>query len=152
MHQNFHTHYCEANHCRISEVTEPSAPEIATTALALLILALSVTDWHVPRWLPRHQLLCKILTAVCMHTLRMDYACTTMAFLLPTFRKRPQKEGGAARKRRATMSPATEQTWGHQRTRMQRCRIHKIVHQCRSGALLLSRTLLQSTSQQGRKP
>ena len=47
-----------------------------------------------------------------MHTLRMDYACTTMAFLVPTFGKRPQKEGGDARKRRATMSPATEQTLG----------------------------------------
>ena len=93
-------------------MTEPYALEIATTALALLILALLVTDWHVPRWLPRHQLLCKLLTAVCMHMLRMDYACTTMAFLLPTFGKRPQEEGGAARKRTATMSPATEQTLG----------------------------------------
>jgi hypothetical protein len=34
MHQDFHTHYCEASHCQISEVTEPSALEIATTALA----------------------------------------------------------------------------------------------------------------------
>ena len=93
-------------------MTEPSAPETATAALALLILTLSATDWHVPRWLPRHQLLCKMLTAMCMHTLRTDYACTTMAFLLPTFGKRPQEEGGAARKRTATMSPATEQTLG----------------------------------------
>ena len=112
MHQDFPTHYRVANHCRLSEVSELSAPEIATTACALLILALSVTDWHVPQWLPRHQLLCKILTAVCMYTLRVDYACTTMAFLLPTFGKRPQEEGGAARKRTATMSPATEQTLG----------------------------------------
>ena len=35
-----------------------------------------------------------------------------MAFLLPTFGKRPQEEGGTARKRTATMSPATEQTPG----------------------------------------
>jgi len=35
-----------------------------------------------------------------------------MAFLLPTFGKRAQEESGAARKRTATMSPATEQTLG----------------------------------------
>ena len=35
-----------------------------------------------------------------------------MALLLPTFGKRPQEEGGAARKRRGTISPATEQTLG----------------------------------------
>ena len=99
----------------IVKLTIASAPETATAALALLVLTLSDTDWHVPRWLPRHQLLCKMLTAMCMHTLRTDYACTTMAFLLPTFGKRPQEEGGTARKRTATnptMSPATEQTLG----------------------------------------
>jgi len=47
-----------------------------------------------------------------MQALRMDLACTAMAFLLPTFGKRPQEEGGTARKRTATMSPATEQTPG----------------------------------------
>ena len=46
--------------------------EIATTTLALLSLVLAVTDWHVPRWLPRHQLLCQIVSAAVMHTLRMD--------------------------------------------------------------------------------
>ena len=112
MHQDLYTRCCEANHCWIMEVIEPSAPETATAALALHILTLSATDWHVPRWLPCHELLCKMLTAVCMHTLQTDYACTTMAFLLPTFGKRPQEEGGAARKRTATMSPATEQTLG----------------------------------------
>ena len=47
-----------------------------------------------------------------MQALRMDLACTAMAFLLPTFGKRPQEEGSTARKRTATMSPATEQTPG----------------------------------------
>ena len=56
-----------------------------TITLALLILSLSVADWHVPRWLQHHQLLCRLLTAMCMHTLRMDCRCTMMAFLLPTF-------------------------------------------------------------------
>ena len=84
--------------------------EIATTTLALLSLVLAVTDWHVPRWLPRHQLLCQIVSAAVMHTLRMDDRCTIMAFLVPTFGKRPQTESGAARKRTATMGPSTEQT------------------------------------------
>ena len=47
-----------------------------------------------------------------MHSLRMDGACTTMAFLLPTFGKRPQEERGAARKRTATMTPTSAQTLG----------------------------------------
>ena len=90
--------------CPISATTEPSAPEIATTAFALFILSLCVAGVHVPRWLPWHRLLCRLLTALCMHSLRMDGACTTMAFLLPTFGKRPQEERGAARKRTATGS------------------------------------------------
>ena len=112
IHWDLFTYFCESNHCWISAVTEPSAQEIATTALALVILSLSAIDWHVPRWLPRHQLLCQILTAMCMQTLRMDCAYTTIAFLLPTFGKRPREEGDAARKRTVTMSPATEQTLG----------------------------------------
>ena len=100
------------NHCRVSAVNAPSAQEIATIALALLILSLSIIDWHVPRGVRSQQLLCRILTAMSMQALRMDLACTAMAFLLPTFGKRPQEEGGTARKRTATMSPATEQTPG----------------------------------------
>ena len=75
----------ESIHHQINAATEPSAQEIATITLALLILSLSVADWHVPRWLQHHQLLCRLLTAMCMHTLRMDCRCTIMAFLLPTF-------------------------------------------------------------------
>ena len=100
------------NHCRASAVNAPSTQEIATIALALLILFLSIIDWHVPRGVRSQQLLCRILTAMSMQALRMDLACTAMAFLLPTFGKRPQEEGGTARKRTATMSPATEQTPG----------------------------------------
>ena len=100
------------NHCRVSAVNAPSAQEIATIALALLILSLSIIDWHVPRGFRSQQLLCRILTAMSMQALRMDLACTAMAFLLPTFGKRPQEEGSTARKRTATMSPATEQTPG----------------------------------------
>ena len=112
MQWDFFTYAYESNHCWVSAVTEPSAQEIATTALALGILSLSAIDWHVPRWLPRHQLLCQILTAMCMQLLRMDSAYTTLAFLLPTFGKRPREESDAARKRTVTMSPATEQTLG----------------------------------------
>ena len=91
MQMDFFTYAYESNHCWVSAVTEPSAQEIATTALALVILSLSAIDWHVPRWLPRHQLLCQILTAMCMQTLRMDSAYTTLAFLLPTFGKDREK-------------------------------------------------------------
>jgi len=97
MQLDFFTYAYESNHCWVSAVTEPSAQEIATTALALGILSLSAIDWHVPRWLPRHQLLCQILTAMCMQMLRMDSAYTTLAFLLPTFGKRPRDESHAAR-------------------------------------------------------
>ena len=91
MQLDFFTYAYESNHCWVSAVTEPSAQEIATTALALVILSLSAIDWHVPRWLPRHQLLCKILAAMCMQLLRMDSAYTTLAFLLPTFGKDREK-------------------------------------------------------------
>ena len=58
MHWDLFTYFCESNHCWISAMTEPSVQVIATTALALVILSLSAIDWHVPRWLPRHELLC----------------------------------------------------------------------------------------------
>ena len=112
MHRDLYTYQCESDHCRVSAVSAPSAQEIATIALALLILSLSIIDWHVPRGVRSQQLLCRILTAMSMQALRMDLACAAMAFLLPTFGKRPQEEGNTARKRTATMSPATEQTPG----------------------------------------
>ena len=112
MHWNLFTYFCESKHCLISALIEPTAQDIAITALALVILSLSAIAWHVPRWLPRHQLLCQILTAMCMQTLRMDCAYTTIAFLLPTFGKRSREEGDAASKRTVSMIPATEQTLG----------------------------------------
>ena len=87
MHWDLFTCSRESIHHKINAATEPSAQEIATITLALLILSLSVADWHVPRWLQHHQLLCQLLTAMCMHTLRSDCWCTIMAFLLPTFGK-----------------------------------------------------------------
>ena len=85
MHRDLYTHYCESSHCRARAGNAPSAHEIATIALALLILSLSIIDWHVPRWVRGRQLLCRILTAMSMQTLRMDLACTAMAFLLQAF-------------------------------------------------------------------
>ena len=99
MHRDLYTYHCESDHCRVSAVSAPSAQEIATIALALLILSLSIIDWHVPRGVRSQQLLCRILTAISMQALRMDLACAAMAFLQPTFGKRPQEEGGTARKR-----------------------------------------------------
>ena len=112
MHRDLCAYYRESNHCRVSAVNALSVQEIATIALALLILSLSITDWHVPRWVRCQQLLCRILTAMSMQTLRMDLACTAMAFLLPTFGKRPQDQGGTSRKRATATRPATEQTPG----------------------------------------
>ena len=64
MHWDLFTYFCESNHCWINARTDPSAQEIATAALVLVILSLSAIDWHVPRWLPRPQFLCSALTAV----------------------------------------------------------------------------------------
>ena len=47
-----------------------------------------------------------------MQALRMDLACTAMAFLLPTFGKRPRDQGDTSRKRTTATRPATEQTPG----------------------------------------
>ena len=112
MHRDLCAYYCEFNHCRVSAVSALSVQEIATIALALLILSLSIIDWHVPRWVRGQQLLCRILTAMSMQTLRMDLACTAMAFLLPTFGKRPQDQGSTPRKRATATRPGTEQTPG----------------------------------------
>ena len=69
MHRDLYTHYCEANHCQVSAMSAPSAHEITTIALAVLIVSLSIIDWHVPRWVRCQQLLCRILAAMSMQTL-----------------------------------------------------------------------------------
>ena len=66
MHWDLFTCSRESIHHQINAATEPSAQEIATITLALLILSLSGADWHVPRWLQHHQLLCQLLTAMCL--------------------------------------------------------------------------------------
>ena len=91
-------------------MSAPSAQKIATIALALLILSLSIIDWHVPRCFRSHQLLCRILTAMSMQALRVELACTVIAFVLPTFGKRSQDQGSTSRKRSTPTRPATEQT------------------------------------------
>ena len=110
MHRDLYTYHCESDHCRVSAVIAPSAQKIATIALALLILSLSIIDWHVPRCFRSHQLLCRILTAMSMQALRVELACTVIAFLLPTFGKRSQDQGSTSRKRSTPTRPATEQT------------------------------------------
>jgi hypothetical protein len=112
MHRDLYIYYCESKHCRVSAVNASSAQEIGTNALALLILSLSIIDWHVPRCCRSQQMLCRILTAMCMQALRMDRACTAMAFLLPTFGKRPQDQGDTLRTHATATRPATEQTPG----------------------------------------
>ena len=99
----------ESHPCRISAATEPSAPEIATTAFALFILSPASMSRDGCRGIGFSV---RLLTALCMHSLRMGGACTTMAFLLPTFGKRPQEERGAARERTATMTPTSAEMLG----------------------------------------
>ncbi len=112
MHRYFYTYDCQPNHCRAIGVSALSAQAIATIALALLILGLSVIHWHVPRWVRSQHMLCHILTAMPMQALRLDLACTAMAFLLPTFGNISQDQGGTSRKRATARRPATEPTLG----------------------------------------
>jgi len=104
IHLSLHSVHCEPDHCWCSLSTEPSLHEMSTIAMALISLLLALLDWHVP------PITCRILTAMCMHVLRMDSACTFVALLLPTFGKRPQDQRNTSRKRATTTSPATEQT------------------------------------------
>jgi len=71
MHRDLYTYHCESDYYWVSAVSAPSAQKIATIALALLILSLCSIDWHVPRCFRRHQLLCRILTAMSMQALRL---------------------------------------------------------------------------------
>ena len=112
MHRDLYTYHCESDYYWVSAVSAPSAQKIATIALALLILSLCIIDWHVPRRFRRHQLLCRILTAMFMQALRIELACTVIAFLLPSFGKRSQEQGSTSRKRSTPTRPATEQTPG----------------------------------------
>jgi len=104
IHLSLHNVHCEPDHCWCSALTGPSLHEMSTIAIALLTLLLALLDWHVP------PVTCRILTAMCMHAIRMDSACTFMALLLPTFGKRAQDRRNSPRKRATTTSPATEQT------------------------------------------
>jgi hypothetical protein len=104
IHLNLHSFHCEPDHCWCSALTGPSLHEMATIGIALFTLLLALLDWHVP------PVTCRILTAMCMHAVRMDSACTFMALLLPTFGKRAQDRRNSPRKRATTTSPATEQT------------------------------------------
>ena len=146
MHRELCAYYLESNHGRVSAVNALSAQEIATIALALLILILSIIDWHVPRWVRGQQLLCRILTAMSMQTLRMELACTVMAFLLPILEKdRETKEapqGSVLLPRVLVQSRRRE----HQRTRKLPCRILEMLYYCGAVALPLNPMLLQSTS------
>lgn len=104
IHLSLHSFHCEPDHCWCSALTGPSLHEASTIAIALFTLLLALLDWHVP------PVTCRILTAMCMHAIRVDSACTFMALLLPTFGKRAQDRRNSPRKRATTTSPATEQT------------------------------------------
>ena len=109
-----------SNHCRVSAVNAPSAKEIATIALALLILTLSIIDWHVPREVPCHHFLCRILTAMSTQALGMNLACTIMAFLLPTF-GRAQRTNPRANPTPHSPAHAPTHPWAQNRRMSLRC-------------------------------
>ena len=56
---------------------------MASTALAIIIVTLSLLDWHVQQHLPYASLQCRMVSAILMHALQMDCAYTALAFLLP---------------------------------------------------------------------
>ncbi len=66
------------------------AQRAANLAIAWLSLGLSIMGWHVPQTLADHSQICRILSALAMHCLYDDYKCVALAFLLPTFGKRPK--------------------------------------------------------------
>ena len=66
------------------------ARRAANLAIAWLSLGLSIMGWHVPQTLADHSQICRILSALAMHCLYDDYKCVALAFLLPTFGKRPK--------------------------------------------------------------
>ena len=109
-----------SNHCRVSAVNAPSAQEIATIALALLILTLSIIDWHVPREVPSQQFLCRILTAMSTQALGMNLACIIMAFLLPTF-GRAQRTNPRANPTPHSPAHAPTHPWAQNRRMSLRC-------------------------------
>ena len=59
--------------------------------LAVTSLFLAARDWHVPQFISYHYILCRFLSAICMHALfPYSLTFTCLAFLYPTFGKRPQ--------------------------------------------------------------
>ena len=85
--------------------------EHATLLLSTLCLMLVMMNWHVPRSMGCHMFLCRSLSAMCMQCFRADYACIAMAFLFPTFGKRPAEQvTEGCSERDAATSSATERT------------------------------------------
>ena len=146
MHRDLYTYHCESDHCRVSAVSAPSAQKIATIALTLLILSLSIIDWHVPRCFRSHQLLCRILTAMSMQALRVELACTVIAFLLPTFgkdRRTREAPQGSVLLQRVLLQSRRQK---YQRTRKLPCTIPEMLQYCDAVTPPLNQMLLQSTS------
>ena len=56
--------------------------------LAMLVLLLAASDWHVPQYLPFHSLMCRTLSCMCCYVLRSAYPMlVAVAFFVPTFGK-----------------------------------------------------------------
>ena len=56
--------------------------------LAMLVLLLAASDWHVPQHLPFHSLMCRTLSCMCCYVLRSAYPMlVAVAFFVPTFGK-----------------------------------------------------------------
>ena len=58
------------------------------TVLAAFVLFLAVCDWHISQIMPHHHILCRLLSAMCMHALYPPSATRMCcAFAPPTFGK-----------------------------------------------------------------
>ena len=75
----------------IAVVDGSAAKHCFQIALAVTSLCLAVCDWHVPRVISYHNLICRFLSAISMQAL-FPYSPTLscLAFLYPTFGKRAQ--------------------------------------------------------------
>ena len=67
------------------------------TVLAAFVLFLAVCDWHISPTMPHHHILCRLLSAMCMHALYPTSAtlmCCTLAYT--TFGKRAATTAASA--------------------------------------------------------
>ena len=79
----------EMSACIVIVDTSEHEGQNIQTALAVLILLLAVSDWHVPLTVQSHYTICRLLSSMCMQALFPSaIALICWAFAHPTFRKK----------------------------------------------------------------